>query len=109
MTMELAALRCRIDALTAEMSASAARGDWPKAGECGELRQDLLETLFAVTDDKAEERALVRRIVQSDLQLRSLADESRKAVSDELAIRRQRREAVDCYRDVASPATRSSV
>lgn len=105
MAAKLNNLRQKIESVTTEMTASAELEDWGRAGELGDLRQNLLEALFAATEDPAEERGLIERILESDQQLRVMAEKNRNQVSDELAIRRERREAVGVYRDAASAAT----
>lgn len=99
---ELSGLRRKINAVTVDMSACAAENDWAGAAELSELRRDLLEALFAMTTDPAEEVALIERILESDRCMKALAVENRRDVADELAERRKRRRIAGLYRDAAS-------
>ena len=95
-------LRSRIVALSEEMAAAADAGEWSRASDLGNLRRDLLETLFATTEDRAEEAELVADILRSDRMLVELAQTARSEVSEALAEHRNRRRALGAYRDAAS-------
>lgn len=99
---DLTSLRDKIDSVTAEMAARAADDDWSSAAELSVLRRDLLEALFVSTGDPREEVSLMERILESDRSLKTLAEVRRSKVSDELAERRSRRQALNVYRDAAS-------
>ena len=98
----LSALRTKISAITGEMAACAAAGDWGTTHDLGDLRLNLLEALFAGVGDPREEVALMEEILSADRELKALAVKCRAEVVVELNEHQRRGEAARSYLDAAS-------
>ncbi len=96
-----AALRRKIESVTAEMAEFSEAGDWDRALELGNLRRDLLEALLQASEP-AEEVALIERILEADRMLAQSARKARTQVAEELAGRRKTQHALGVYREAAS-------